>query len=218
MKGFLQFDRYPRNFTNSAVLRDCWFNDLFIPYFVKDWAGGKGPPHPGLFGEFFSLVLGRLVGSDTLTLHVKSMDPDYFYELKCIEDTLAPKKIPYMLLPSFRSAEYGPDVGNLFFEWPVDSLELVRSEWFVSPQISVEGYITHGSCLPRLCEIYFAPDSEDVVRGFLAQIEIGFKVWRDNNGILLLSDKFDADGILERIQPEDIDALIAEAVREYEQL
>ncbi len=217
LRGFLQFENPSRRFSDPSALQDCFFTDVYLSYYTKNWPGGLGPPHPGLFGEFFTLIADRLVGSDTLTLFVKSCDPAYFSEFDFISRYLAPRRIPYMLLPSKSDPKYGINVGNLVFEWSTAALGYIRENWFMSPQVRIEGYISRGQCLPSLTRAYFADDTEQTVREFLREIEIGVSVWPDNNGLFLVSDKFATGAVDDRLRPEELAELIREAAKEHDE-
>src|SRR5206468_11517841 len=63
------FRSYPRKFTNPSVLASCSFYDLYIDYRFGSLPGRPGPPHPGIFADFFPTILSRLVGpGNSLTL------------------------------------------------------------------------------------------------------------------------------------------------------
>src|SRR5438876_1308719 len=145
LREFFLLFRYPRKFTNPSVLASCSFYDLYIDYRFGSLPGRPGPPHPGIFADFFPTILSRLVGpGNSLTLFVKSVDSSYFDEVDVIKRLLAPRNLRYVLLASAavgttRMVE--PDPGLLFFEWPLEQLEYVASHWFMCPQVSIEGYI-----------------------------------------------------------------------------
>jgi uncharacterized protein (DUF2384 family) len=215
LNEFFQFWRYPRVFSDPAALADCYFYDLYVNYKVA-W----GAPHPAIFEQFFPAILARLVGkSNSLTLFVKSIDPEYFNELRVIETLLAPRNLLYVLLPDpilpgDRRTQV--DVGHLIFEWPADSLDYVVENWFMSPQVSVEGYISAEPPLARLAELYFAPDSEERVREVLRAVEVGFRVWPDNNGLFLATDKLDRRGLEERLYLSDLNPSLQEAANRFD--
>src|SRR5713226_2810648 len=92
---FFQFGKPKSEFANPQVLADCYFYDLFITYFMKNWPSPP-PPHPGIFEDFFPEILRRLTGSNILTLFVKSSE--YFDELDTVGKILAPRNASYILL------------------------------------------------------------------------------------------------------------------------
>lgn len=212
---FFQFARYPREFADPAALSGCRFYDLSISYRVE-W----GAPHPGIFEDFFPTILRRLVGEGgALTLFVKSLDRSYHDELRFIEGTLAPANLSYVLLPNpLRPGDRRTqvDVGHLVFEWPADSAERIADEWFMSPLVSVEGYVAPAPPLAEVAALYFRPDTEERIRQLLRTVEVGFRVWPDNNGLFLLTDKLSAADLHERLRTPELNAAIAEAARRYE--
>ncbi len=216
---FWQFGRYPRTFSDASVFKDSFFCDLYITSYVENSVLNSPPPHPGIFEEFFPTILSRLVREEnTLTLYVKSLDPDYFDELDVIKTQLAPRNLSYILLPNpllpgDRRTQL--DVGHLIFEWPLDSLDYVTEHWFMTPIVTVEGYISRQPVLGSIAKLYFEPDTEERIRNLLRTIEVGFRVWPDNNGLFLLSDKFDCDALKERLHVSELAPLLEEASRRY---
>lgn len=198
---FFQFGRYPRAFSRPSVLNDCFFCELHLAAYVNDWSTQPGPPNPGVFEESFPTFLRRLTGTENiLTLFVKSLDPNYFDELDVIKNLLSPRNLNYLLLanprlPQDRRTQL--DVGHLVFEWPVEALDYVVENWFMSPIITIEGYISPQSVLGRIAELYFEPDTEERIRNLLRILRVGFRVWPDNNGLFLLSDKLDCNALKE---------------------
>src|SRR5215468_3388448 len=77
LEGFLAFDARQRTFSAPAVLADCAFFDLCITYYVRNWPGKKH--HPGIFEEFFPLILERLIApGNILTLFINDWEGGYF--------------------------------------------------------------------------------------------------------------------------------------------
>jgi hypothetical protein len=220
LEDFFRFWRN-RKFSNPAVLSDCSLYDVFITYYVRDWPG-PSLPDPSFFEEFFPAILRRLVGSDnTLALYVKSSDPGYFEELEAIKSVLSPRSLPFVLLPREGpppdDPRFGPNVGHLIFEWPVNELKYVVENWFMCPQVEIEGYISKELPLAPISELYFRPDTEERIREILRTIEIGFRLWRDNNGLFVLTDKVDLPTLTERLNLAAFNHEIKEAAQRYSQ-
>lgn len=217
---FFQFGRYPRTFYNPLVLQDCFFFELYASSYVDKWPSSSPPPDPRMFEKLFGNILGSLTGErNRLTLHVKSMEADYFDELEVVKTLLAPRNLSYILLPNPLvpgDARTQFDVGNLVFEWPLDSLDHVIEYWFVSPIVSIEGYISRQSVLPVIAELYFQADTEARIREFLRSIEVGFRIWQDNNGLFLLSDKLDESALKERLHSPQLVTSLREESRPQE--
>src|SRR5260221_607560 len=81
----------------------------------------------------------------------------------------------------------------------------------MSPQITIEGYASRRSCLGRLAVQYFEAYSEHNIRKVLEALEFGFKLWRDNNGLFILSDKMGEGALRERMISSDLEAAIRAA-------
>lgn len=203
---------------NRRILDDCFFLDMHIPVYVEDWPEPPGPAHPGVFADAFPAVLNKLIGSDRiLTLHVESSDPEYFDELTFIRDVLAPRHLEYVLLPSRLDSHYKGRIGSVLFQWPLDSLQHIVDNWFMSPQVTIEGYSSHHSCLGELTESFFQPYNAGMLRKLLRTLELGFKLWRDNNGIFILSDKFGDEALRMRLTSPDLQETIRAAMRDVTQ-
>lgn len=220
LQEFFQFWRYPRNFLDPARLHDCYFYDVYLTHFVANWPSYPSPPHPGMFQDIFPTILGRLMGeANTLTLFVKSIDPEYFNELDVIKKLLGPRNLSYILLSNpIRSEDRRTqvDIGHLIFEWPLASFNYIVEEWFMSPQVTIEGYISQEPPLAQIASLYFKPDTEQRIRELLSTIEVGFRVWPDNNGIFILTDKLDVNGLNDRLRGPDLNQLLEEASRRYD--
>jgi hypothetical protein len=211
--GFFQFWRSLQVSDDRQMLGDGVFLNVHIPMYVKNWPHQTGPPHPGVFSDVFPALLNQLVGaSGILTLHVKSVDPEYFDELAFIKDIAAPRGLQYVLLPTRTAPTRGVDFGNILFEWPLESLKYIVENWFMSPQVSIEGYVTLSSRLGTLAELYFRPSDARTIRKLLEAVEFGFTLWPDNNGIFILSDKLDEDALRKRLASPDLDDAIKAAI------
>jgi hypothetical protein len=219
LRDFFRFRGQPRSFSNPAALGDCFFYDLHITHYVDRWGPHPPPPHPGFFEDFFPMILGRLVGpQNKLMLHISSSDPDYFDELSVANEILSPRNLAHVLLPSPPSPggeTIQAEVGDLVFEWPTDSLEYIVDQWFMSPQVTVEGYIGEKSVLEQIAKLYAQEDTEERIRRLLEKIEIGFKVWPDNNGLFVLTDKFDIGALRERLGIAELNHALQEAQSRY---
>ena len=214
-RNFFSFWRTSPEVDDRQVLRDCFFWDLHIPVYFENWPQQPGPAHPGIFGDAFPAIFGQLIGREsTLTLHLESSDSDYFDELSFIRDVLAPRHIEYVLLPSRLDPQYPTRFGSLLFEWPLDSLQHIVDHWFMCPQITIEGYLGPRSCLGELAELYFQPYNAGTMRRVLTTLEFGFKLWTDNNGLFILSDKLDEGAVRKRVVTPDLDATIRAVIRD----
>jgi hypothetical protein len=207
LHGFFHFPRTERDFQNPRLLSDCHFYDISIRDPVEDPDLKISIPDPGLFEAFFPTILRRLLGSTKLTLFVKAVYRDYFNELEIVERILAPRSLGYVLLANLSgplNSRIPVDFGNLVFEWPKDELAYVVEEWFISPTVMIEGYASDSSAVSAISRLYFEPDTEERVRELLRVNEFGFRVWRDNNGLFLVTDKLDIDVLKGRLSLEDL--------------
>jgi hypothetical protein len=225
-RNFFHFWRPPMHVGNRPILEPCFFFDVHVPVYVDSWPQPPGPAHPGVFEDIFPALLGALIGRhNVLTLQIRSSDPDYFDEQTFIRDVLAPRRMAYLLFSNRvdrawmeelaelkRPLPNPTKIGNLLFERPLDSLQGIVDNWFMCPQVTVEGYSSGQSCLARLAEQYFEPYCEHNIRKVLEVLEFGFKLWRDNNGLLILSDKLNEDAIRNRLATPDLAEVIRSAI------
>ena len=86
--------------------------------------------------------------------------------------------------------------------------EYLVDNWFVSPQVTIEGYISSNSVLPQIAQLFYQPDTEERLRELLRAIEIGFKVWGDFNGLFLLTEKMDLQTLKGRLQVDKFNEIL----------
>ena len=202
------------------MLADCAFFDLCITYYVRNWPGKKH--HPGIFEEFFPLILERLIApGNILTLFINDWEGGYFELQQHVENQLKPRGLSHVFLPDSNIA---PPSGSqnrpqrLVFEWPADSLNFILEEhWlYYGPFIETEGYVSKGPVLDKITRLYAQPDSEQRIRELLRATEFCFRVWPDGDGMLLLTDKLDLDGLKRRLRLHELNPLILEAARGWD--
>ena len=80
--------------------------------------------------------------------------------------------------------------------------------------VEIEGYISRRSCLGELAKLYFQPYNASTIRELLRGLELAFKVWLDNNGLFILSDKLPEEQLRKRLMDENLDATIKTAIEE----
>jgi hypothetical protein len=75
----------------------------------------------------------------------------------------------------------------------------------MSPTVTIEGYASSSSAVSAISRLYFEPDTEERVRELLRIIEFGFRLWRDNDGLFLATDKLDYDVLKGRLSLDDLE-------------
>jgi hypothetical protein len=208
LNELFHFPRTERRFSAPDVLADCFFYDIGIRPPTDSYL----PPESGAFETIFPLVLRRLLRSSRLTLFVKSYDRDYFDEFAVIED-LARRRLRYVLLPDLGNPQDPRaelDRGNLIFEWPPDSLTSIVEKWFMSPTVSVEGYVAPSIPLVEITHLYFDPDTEERIRKLLRFVDFAFRVWTDNDGLFLATDKLRLDEVTSLLHVQDLNRTLAQ--------
>lgn len=212
LHGFFQFSHWERSFSDPRPLQDCFFYDLYL----------DPPPMPpdgfrdaGLFEICFPTILEQLAGTSSIvTLFVTSVDLSLFEEFTMIRDVLAPRNLRYVLLPDpilpgSRRTEI--DVGHLVFEWPASEAGRI-ADWFMCPQVEIEGYVSPTLPLGRIAELYFTTDTEARVRELLRSIEFGFRLGVDFNHLLVLTDKLDMKAMHHRLQLPRLNQALSRAI------
>jgi hypothetical protein len=219
LEGFFAFDARQRTFLDPAALADCAFFDLCISYYVRDWPGQKH--HPGIFEEFFPLILERLIAPENiLTLFINDWEGGYFEPKEHVENQLRPRGLSHVFVPDRNIVSPGSQdrPQHLVFEWPADSLSFILEEhWlYYGPFIETEGYVSKGSVLDKITQLYSQPDTEQRIREMLRATEFCFRVWPDGDGMLLLTDKLNLDAPKRRLRLHELNPLIREAAQGWD--
>ncbi len=216
--AIFRFGRPVNGIDDRHLLKDCFSFSLLIPVYVENdnWPKPHGPAHPGVFEDAFPAILHQLVGpTNVLALHLQAVDPSFFDELRFIKEVLVPRRLDYVLLPPRPDPRYPKSAaGNLLFEWPLDSAQNIVDQWFQGFLIEIEGYISRQSCLGELAKLYFQPYNARTIRELLTGLEFSFKVWLDNNGLFILSDKLAEQQLKKRLVDPNLDQAIQTAIKE----
>ena len=177
--------------------------------------------HPGIFEEFFPLILHRLIEPDSvLTLHVYGLDPPGHFDASAQAETqLKPRGLAHRFLPDSTApldSAHAPD--RLYFEWPRDSLNYIAQEHWLhhGPWVETEGYVSRGSLLDVITRLHAQPDDESRIRELLRSTEFCFRTWPDGNAVRLLTDKLDLQALQERLRLDELNRLIQEASQRYD--
>lgn len=143
------------------------------------------------------------------------VEPHFFDELTFIREVLVPRRLDYVLLPPRPNPQYPKEAaGNPLFEWPLDLARDIVDQWFKGFLIEIEGYISRRSCLGDLAKLYFQPYNASTIRELLRGLELAFKVWLDNNGLFILSEKLPEEELRKRLVDQNLDATIKTAIEE----
>ena len=187
---------------------------------MRNWPGQKH--HPGIFEEFFPLILERLIEpGSVLTLFVYDWGTEgYFDPTQHVETQLKPRGLPYIYLPSNDVAQPGSLVAPeyLVFEWPLESLNYILEEhWLYSgPFVQTEGYVSNAPLLGLITRLFSQPNTENRIRELLRSTEFCFRAWPDGDAVLLLTDKLDLDSLNYRLKLDELNPLIQEATLHYQ--
>lgn len=218
LAGFFRFQRPVESAGGIHGLENCFFCDLYVPSYVSEWPSKPSPPHPGVFADIFPSLLKNLVGSGRmLTLHLRGMLREHLDELDIIEKVLWPRGLHYVLLSNQNTENLGSarselGAGNLVFEWPVEDGLFIVQNWFFSPCVEIEGYVSKSSVLHAIPNLYFEPYGAENVRRLLDRVEFGFRLWPDNNGLCLLSKRVPLDSIQASLSNPELSSVIQQAV------
>jgi hypothetical protein len=190
----------------------------FNHYMTTGWPE-QGPPHPGLFIDYFFRLLNALTNpNERVTIWVHAVDRQYFDELEFIAATQAKMRLPYMLLPMSPEmrTETGP-LGHLFFESMVSDLEeVISTDWLnEAPQVEIEGYVSFETILPRIARAFFAPPTEARIVDVLEQARFAFRVWPDGNGLTFASITSDLQHFRRKLDSSSLSAEVSSAAGRY---
>jgi hypothetical protein len=215
--GFFQVGHQHRAFRRLRTFEKCNFFDLHFSLYFGSTATQLGPAHPGLFGDLFPELLQRLAGgATTLTLLIRDVSSDFFDEFSVIQSELLRKGLRFALLSHLEPSLYEDRrPGNLFFEWPVEDLRDVVDKWFMVPQVTIEGYVSKQPILGLLSMLYVQADTERRIMQLLRSLEFGFRLWRDLNGLWVLSDKVNRSELERRLRLDELNALVQQRARAH---
>ncbi len=146
---------------------------------------------------------------------MKSLDPSYFDELVFIRNELKEKKSRFVLLSRQNeqdekySLQRSPD---LFFEWsPIDARSIVN-QWFISPQMEIEGYVSSASILAEIALTSRVAAQPKSVRDFLNGVSLAFRLWPDFNGLLVLTTGLSGSDLSGRLSTAELEKTIQSAL------
>jgi hypothetical protein len=145
-------------------------------------------------------------------LHIRGVEREYFDELQVVDAILEPRRLRYVLVsrpPVPTDSRLRLGAGYLFFEWPHHGGDEVVERWFESPAIEIEGYVARDCPLGHLTTCYFEQDTEERLARLLANIDLGFRLWPDNNGILVFTQHLQKSDLERRIDLPAMNELLA---------
>lgn len=111
--------------------------------------------------------------------------------------------------PKNTSREETPD---LFFEWSREQATFMVQEWFMSPQVAIEGYISNGPIFQEILPCSSLAPAPKPPRELLDSMEIAFRLWPDFNGMSILTRKVSSDGLLRILDNDDLRRAITASV------
>ncbi len=217
LSSFMSFSPTEAGGKLPSEFSNCTLYNAYLNIPAKNWSGNSTPPpDPGLFAQCFPTLLRSLVGNNAvLTLFVKSLDPSYFDELVFIRNELKEKKSRFVLLSRQNeqdekySLQRSPD---LFFEWsPIDARSIVN-QWFISPQMEIEGYVSSASILAEIALTSRVAAQPKSVRDFLNGVSLAFRLWPDFNGLLVLTTGLSGSDLSGRLSTAELEKTIQSAL------
>jgi len=199
-----------RAFSDKTRFDDCTFLELHINHKVS-W----GAPIPSTFQLLFPHLMRALAPPDTIVL-LSVMDP-------ADEGCLNPSKlvndfiVPNNYLHFFIDKEWADtQISTLFFECPIDKLEILREIAYRGVVTEVEGFVFERSKV-ALVQTWKEMGNTDVMfRDLLRNIHFAFRLWQDYNGILICTDKFDERKLRDLLNAAGLEAWIADYIQEYD--
>ena len=179
---------------------DCFLYEICFDIRVKDRPNSSpSPPHPGVFAKCFPVLLRNMVkNNEVLTLLVKSLDPDYFDELKFIGASLNGDSRKFVMVSGRkRQGASFPvqELPDLLFEWAPDDGVVIVNEWFMSPQVHIEGYVSPASVLAEAVASSHIAAKPKRRRDFVKVLSFAFRLWPDFNGVSIITDKLSYEAL-----------------------
>jgi hypothetical protein len=182
-----------RKILDRSIFADCAFFDLFINHKTQ-W----GAPIPSTFQAFFKDLLKLMIPEgETLFFNVVDLYEGYFEENKFIDEFLKPHGYLYFFLNKEINGQICP---RLFFECPIDQVNILDDVAFAGTVIDVDGFV-HDKSKVALYEKWSREGNTDVMfRDLIRNVYMAFGVWGDHNGIFVVTDKFDIPTLEKRLR------------------
>src|SRR5262245_35846496 len=132
--GFFHFTP-TRVLTDKSLFVHCTFADLRINH-LTSW----GAPVPSTFQLFFADLMKLLIppGRVLVLNIVDTLSEGYFYESDLINSFLMPNNLEYFYLQKVVNER---EVPTLFFECPIDKLNIFESVAFPGTATDVDGFV-----------------------------------------------------------------------------
>lgn len=197
-----------REIRDKSMFADCSFFDLFINHKTQ-W----GAPIPSTFQAFFKDIL-RLMVPEGETLILNIIDPyeGYFEEDQFINDFLEPHGHLYFFVEKEIN---GKKLPTLFFECPVERVDILRDVAFPGTVIDVDGFVVEKSKV-SLFPRWAAEGNTDVMfRDLLRNVYFAFGLWGDHNGMLIVTDKLNTPGAEELLRGSQLERQIKQYVHNW---
>lgn len=201
-----------RTLTDPVVLSNCTLADIYFSHRVS-W----GAPHPGVFKDFFPRLLSPLLHeSRVLLLALTGMDPIDFDERRFIDEELLPRKLDFFWLGPSTSRTPAVQFKSLFFEWPGSELEAIVEIGFKGFLVQFEGYILQNREVEVLKRLFEWPNDDRMFRELLRNVPFAFRVWSDNNGLFLATDRLSIDELPACLEVDKLERELAAVIHLYE--
>lgn len=201
-----------RTLTDPAVLAGCTFADIYFSHRVS-W----GAPHPGVFRDFFPQLLSPLLPEGLiLILTLTGMEPKDFDEAQFIEQELLPRKLDSFWLGPSASRSHQVEFKTLLFEWPRAELATIVDLGFKGFLVQFEGYILEARSKQVLRELFERPNNDLMFRELLRHLPFSFRVWSDNNGLFLATDRLAIQELAKRLEIDKLERDLGAVIHLYE--
>lgn len=193
-----------RRILDREIFNDCTFVDLFINHKVE-W----GAPIPSTFQAFFPDLMKFLVPEEEILLfNLVDLFEAYFEENEFIADFLVPDGYEYFFLNKEISGKTSP---RLFFECPVDRVNILNDVAFPGMDVDVDGFVLKRSDIDGFKKLSNQGNTDVMFRKMIKAVYLAFGIWGDHNGMFIVTDKFDIPTLEKKL----LDAPLERQIEKY---
>lgn len=198
-----------RTVRDVGLFADCTFVNIFV-----DHRTAWGAPIPSTFQLFFEDLLRQMVPEGyKLLLNIVDYYEGYFVEEDFLETFVEPNNLRYFFLDK----QFGEKtISAMFFECPLDKLQILNEVAFPGTVVDAEGFVMKEPRAELFENLSKQGNTDVMFRELVRNVHFAFRMWRDFNGLFLVTDKFDIAELTRLLRSSNLEARIATYIKNME--